>query len=31
MSWVGLIAIAVWFAVLFGAALWGAQRSRTRS
>lgn len=30
MSWVGLIATAVWFAVLFAAVIWGRQRSRTR-
>jgi hypothetical protein len=31
MSWVGLMATAVWFAVLVGAAVWSGQRSRTRS
>jgi hypothetical protein len=30
MSWVGLIATAVWFAVLLGAAVWGGQRSGSR-
>jgi hypothetical protein len=30
MSWVGVIATAVWFAALLGAAVWGGQRSRSR-
>jgi hypothetical protein len=30
MSWVGLVAVAVWFAVLFGAMFWRSERSRTK-
>jgi hypothetical protein len=30
MSWVGLMATAVWMAVLSGAVVWGGRRSRNR-